>query len=92
MTEMAKNFTKETCMPNGRILLSVDLLRPYWGNVLTMLGPYCSIRSHTSVASNSLAKPNVSDTVCLHCNVAQNSLMLIINHICVELFLIALPY
>ena len=40
MTEMAQNFTKETCMPNGRILLSVDLLGPYWGNALTMLGPY----------------------------------------------------
>ena len=40
MTEMAQNFTKETCMPNGRILLSVDLLGPYWGYVLAILGPY----------------------------------------------------
>ena len=37
---MAQNFTKETCMPNGRILLSVDLLGPYWGYVLAILGPY----------------------------------------------------
>ena len=39
MTEMAQNFTKETCMPNISILLNVDVFGPYWGHVPAKLGP-----------------------------------------------------
>ena len=38
MTEIAQNFTKETGMSSGRILLNVNLLRPYYGHVLPILG------------------------------------------------------
>ena len=37
-----------------------------------------AIRSHTCVAPNSLANPNMSDIVCLHCSVTQNSQIVIL--------------
>ena len=36
MPEMAQIFTEETCMPNRRIRFNVDLLGPYWSNVLAI--------------------------------------------------------
>ena len=40
MSEMAKIFTGESCKPNRRIPLNVQLLRPYKGHILAILGPY----------------------------------------------------
>ena len=39
ITETAKNFTKESCMTNRRILLNFNLFIQCWGHVLAILGP-----------------------------------------------------
>ena len=34
---------EESCMPNRRKLINVQLLGPYWGNVLAMIGQFLAI-------------------------------------------------
>ena len=43
MPEMAKIFNDESCTPYGRIFYNVQLLGPYEGNVLAMIGPFFAI-------------------------------------------------
>ena len=48
MPEIAKFFTDGSCIPNKRIFSNVQLLGPYWGNVLVIMGPFLTISTRSS--------------------------------------------